>query len=492
MKKVAFWAVLLSVCVFAVSAQALTVTGLETETVGRAWETSLFFSRMEALTGVAVEAHGVTDPQEYEQMLEQMLEGEIPADVLFKANLTREQEYALLDAGAIVDLAPLIDTYMPNLSALLKENPEWRETIALEDGRIASLPLINRTERQVCVWIHTGWLEKLGLEMPTTVEELTQVLAVIRDSDANGNGEHDEIAADLTGVYEMRWLLPYFGIVADDYNLARDAQGNLVFAPELPEYRDFIALLKSWMEQGILREDAFTALHSAQALSSEEEEVAHSGILVSLVPYTQVPAEEAVQYDALLMPGPDGQTRWRDLLGEVFTGCFAVTSACQDPGQALAWVDALYAEEGAVLAYAGVEGEDYAVDAEGRWSFLTGGLRNVETIRSEVLMYTGTAMPGLYPSDFMASVNSEVDEHVMAQSERVRAVSERVTPAYALDAQAQRRADELAQTLGALVDEGIAQFVTGEVEWTDENYEAWLQTLREAGSEELVALFEGA
>lgn len=61
MKKVAFWAVLLSVCVFAASAQALTVTGLETETVGRAWETSLFFSRMEALTGVAVEAHGVTD-----------------------------------------------------------------------------------------------------------------------------------------------------------------------------------------------------------------------------------------------------------------------------------------------------------------------------------------------------------------------------------------------------------------------------------------------
>lgn len=253
-------------------------------------------------------------------MLEQMLEGEIPADVLFKANLTREQEYALLDAGAIVDLALLIDTYMPNLSALLEENPEWRETIALEDGRIASLPLINRTERQVCVWIHTGWLEKLGLEMPETVDELTQTLAVIRDSDANGNGEHDEIAADLTGVYEMRWLLPYFGIVADDYNLARDAQGNLVFAPELPEYRDFIALLKSWMEQGILREDAFTALHSAQALSGEEEEVAHSGLLVSLVPYTQVPAEEAVQYDALLVPGPDGAdplagSAWRGLYG---------------------------------------------------------------------------------------------------------------------------------------------------------------------------------
>ena len=491
MKRIAFFAVVLCVCVFAATAQALTVTGLETETVDRAWETNLFFSRMEALTGVAVQAHGVADQEEYDEMIEQMLAGEIPADVLFKANLTREQEYALLDAGAIVDLAPLIDAYMPNLSALLEENPAWRETIALEDGRIASLPLINRTERQVCVWIHTGWLEKLGLEMPQSVDELTRVLSAIRDSDANGNGERDEIAADLTGVYEMRWLLPYFGIVADDYNLARDAQGNLVFAPELPAYRDFIALLRSWMEQGILPQDAFTALHGAQALSGEEEEEAHSGILVSLVPYTQVPADEAVQYDALLMPGPDGQIRWRDLLGEVTTGCFAVTSACEDPGQALAWVDALYAEEGAVLAYAGVEEEDYTVDAAGRWSFVTNGLRTVNEIRGTVLMYTGAAMPGLYPSDFMANVDSEVDAHVMAQSERVRAVSERVTPAYALDVESQRRADELARTLGDLVDRGIARFATGEVEWTDENYEAWLESLREAGSGELVALFAG-
>ena len=158
MKRIAFFAVVLCVCVFAATAQALTVTGLETETVDRAWETNLFFSRMEALTGVAVQAHGVADQEEYDEMIEQMLAGEIPADVLFKANLTREQEYALLDAGAIVDLTPLIDAYMPNLSALLEENPAWRETIALEDGRIASLPLINRTERQVCVWIHTGWL----------------------------------------------------------------------------------------------------------------------------------------------------------------------------------------------------------------------------------------------------------------------------------------------------------------------------------------------
>ncbi len=43
---------------------------------------------------------------------------------------------------------------MPNLSALLAARPDWRAAITLDDGRIASLPLLNTTERQVCVWIN--------------------------------------------------------------------------------------------------------------------------------------------------------------------------------------------------------------------------------------------------------------------------------------------------------------------------------------------------
>ena len=46
--------------------------------------------------------------------------------------------------------------------------------------------------------------------------------------------------------------------------------------------------------------------------------------------------------------------------------------------------------------------------------------------------------------------------------------------------------------MGALVDTGIARFATGEVELTDENYDAWLAELKAAGSDELTALFRNA
>jgi len=489
MKKTAVLFAALMLTLFAVSAQALTMTGLEIETVAREWESSLFFARMEELTGVAVEPHAVTDEKEYQKALDGMLKGEIPADVLFKTELTRTQEKELLNAGALVDLAPLMEANMPNLCALLEANPAWRDVITLEDGRIASLPLINSAERQVCVWINQAWLSALQMEMPTNVEELTQALIAMRDKDPNGNYEDDEIAAELTGVWEMRWLLPYFGVVADDYNIAR-VDGKAVFAPELPAYREFVALLKEWVESGVLHKGAFTDIHSAALYNeTEQKKVATSGLLVSLTPYTHVPLEAMGDYAALLMPGPDGKIVWRDMLGAVWTGAFAVTSSCEDPAQALRWVDALYSEEGAKLAYAGVEGVDYHYNESGYWVFDVDAMRTVDAVRAEVLMYTGTTMPGIVPNDFLAAVDSEQDRHVIEQNQRVREVTQQVTPAYALGDAQQARANELNMQLAALVDRGIARFATGEVALDDANWEAWLAELRAAGSEELTALF---
>ena len=479
-------------CLCALSAQALTMTGLETETVERIWAANKFFARMEALTGIAVEPTGIAQQEEYDTMLEQMMKGDIQTDVLFKAGLTRAQEKALLESGALIDLSQLIDAHMPNLSALLSAHPEWRDVITLEDGRIASLPLINEKERQAVLWINKAWLDQLGIAMPATLDELGAALLAIASGDPNGNGKADEVGAELIGVYEMRWLLPYFGIVADDYHLARNDAGEIVFAPELPAYRDFIALLRDWNDRGVLPEDAFTRVHATAMLSSADEDApVTSGLLLSVTPYTHLNADVVVNYVPLLLAGPDGTVRWRDVLGAVWTGCFAVTSRCADPAQALAWVDALYSEEGALLGYAGVQDEDYTMNEQGYWSFGVQGNQDVSALRSEVLMYTGVTMPGIYPADFVHRVDSPLDRHVFAASEKVRAVSERVTQPYCLGEKDQARANELAAQIGKLVDEGIARFATGEIELSDEQYDAWIAQLKEAGSEELTGLFAG-
>lgn len=497
MKKWILAALMLALCLMGTAAtaqDALTATGLENEVVDRMWETSLFFTRMAEMTGINVTGSGVGDVKEYQAMLEDMQKGTIPADMLFKACLTREQEIALLDCGALIDLAQLMEANMPNLTALLDAHPEWRESITLDDGRIASLPAINEEERQVLLWINKAWLDELGIAMPTSVAELTDALAAMMGKDLNKNmNANDEKPADLLGVFEMRWLLPYFGIVADDWNIARMADGSLAFAPELPAYRDFIALLREWNEKGILPERAFTEVHSTQVVTSTDEEApATSGLLLSVTPYTHVPAGYVMDYVPLLLAGPDGTIRWRDMLGEIWPGCFAVTSACKDPAAALRWADALYAEEGAMLGYAGLEGVDYEYGENGYWLYKTDSWRTINTIRAESLMYTGAMMPGITPNDFMRKVDSEADRYVLDRSAETLPYCEQVTQPFALSQADQQKAEALAHTLTELVDEGIGRFATGEAELNDENYEAWLQSLRDAGSGELLALFEGA
>ena len=83
----------------------------------------------------------------------------------------------------------------------------------------------------------------------------------------------------------------------------------------------------------------------------------------------------------------------------------------------------------------------------------------------------------------------EPDRHVIAENARVLEVTQQVTPAYTLGAKEQARANEINLQLAQLVDIGIARFATGEMELSDENWNAWLESLREAGSEELTALF---
>ena len=492
MKRIAVLALTAALCLCAAAAQAITMTGLETESVTREWEENLFFARMQERTGIEASARAIYDEEDYQKTLLAMEKGEIPADVLFKAKLTREQERTLIDSGALVDLAPLIEENMPNLSALLEENPAWREVITLEDGRIASLPLINEAEHQVIVWINQAWLKKLGLPMPVNPQELTEALLAIKKGDPNANYKQDEIPADLLGVFEMRWLLPYFSIIADDYHLCRDAQGSIVFAPEQEGYREFVALLKEWHTLGLFGEETFTTIHNAATLDDTDDETIKSGLIVTVAPYTHVDAAAAHDYVPLLMAGPDGSVRWRDMFGAVWTGCFAVTSSCEDPAQALRWADALYGEEAAILAYAGEEGTDYQFNEAGDWSFIVDSLRTVEDIRAESIIYTGVTMPGRSPSEFLAKVDSDVDRHVLSETEQVASVSEQVTHSYLLNAADQARADEIALTLGRLVDEGIARFATGEVELNDENWKAWLESLRGAGSEELVQLFDAA
>lgn len=474
------------------AAQALELAGLE-EGDEIVWEESRFFASMEQVIGEEITALQYQDAVQWQEAKDAMLAGEAELpDALFKARLTPQEEEAMLAAGVIIDLEPLLEEYAPNLFTILQARPEWLEAISLPDGRIASLPALSGAERQCCVWICRQWLDTLGIGMPQNIDEFTQALRAIRDGDPNGNGKQDEIPLSLCGPWEAKFLLHAFGLAPNDYNVfARD--GEVVFAPFEEEYRAFVEWLKMAMEEGLINDDAFRLAPAARstAASLQTDSDLTIGAMISIAPYTLVPMDDTLAYEALVPLEYDSQRVFRELVPAVSRGTFAITSACDDVETALAFADYLYTEAGGRLAFAGEEGVDYLLQEDGSWKW------NVEdyallTELVEGCVIAGDGLtPGLEPAAFMRNGEIEADNYVRRQTDAISSYFVAPMPlCRPLEAAEEERIAQLQEALGTCVDTAIANFAMGIVPLDDEHWDGFLSELTELGAQEFTALWQ--
>ena len=163
-----------------------------------------------------------------------------------------------------------ITTYMPNLYNFLETYwPDgWVENQTYPDGNIYSMPGGKMHSRmhvtQGIQYINTQWLDNLGLEMPTTMEEFYGVLCAFRDEDANGNGDpNDEIPFDFCDSIYSSWLmnvavswgLPLYPSAGVYYDW--DEEGSVIGAVNTQAYRDCIEYLHKLGQEGLINLEGF-------------------------------------------------------------------------------------------------------------------------------------------------------------------------------------------------------------------------------------------
>ena len=100
------------------------------------------------------------------------------------------------------------------------------------------------------MWINTEWLRKLKLEMPTTADELTEVLRAFKEGDPNGNYQQDEVPLTFIGMWELRFLGHAFGITDNDYYVS-EKDGTVTSSLTTEENRSFLAWLHQLWTEGI-------------------------------------------------------------------------------------------------------------------------------------------------------------------------------------------------------------------------------------------------
>lgn len=170
-------------------------------------------------------------------------------------------ESTLIEQGAVADLTDYLPQYAPNLWKLVPERV-WdivRTADPTGQGRIYYIPLVD-IFNQYGSFVRQDWLDRVGMKMPQTQEELVNVFKAFRDQDANGNGDKkDEIPT--SGREFGRWMDQLFGIYGiamwEGFPMWDVYEGELTYSGVTKNMRDAIVWIKSLYNEKLLDNDTF-------------------------------------------------------------------------------------------------------------------------------------------------------------------------------------------------------------------------------------------
>ncbi len=472
---------------------SFSVAGYDHEDSGHDWPTNLFFQRMEDRTGVQLELHQYTTKEAWQAAKKQMLAGEIALpDVLFKADLTTQETMEWYAAGKLIDLTPYLQTYAPNVWALLQAHPEWLEAVTLPTGEIVALPAIDELQFNNCIWINKVWLDRAGLPVPTTAAELTEVLRVFRDKDMNQNGKKsDEIPLTFSSMWDLRYLAHAYGINANDYYVTMDDNGVVSEVLTTDANRAFLGWLHMLWEEELLDRMGFSGLRDASAQTDKDAPIVY-GVLLSSTPASLVPVTALKDYIVLDPLWYEGKQVYRDLTGDVVRGTFAITTACEDPGAMLAWVDYLYTEEGFILAEAGEAGQEFSWNDDGTWLWENTSETLMKTVLPGATLRSGISMPGYASIGFQRKIDDDATLHVISNLLRLKEFDTLPFPLVYLTDEQQTRVDTLIWDIGKYAERQMVWFVVGDVELNDETWAAFCAQVKDLGVDEMVSIWQTA
>ena len=311
--------------------------------------------------------------------------GELPHAFFGKGRAALTDADIMNNVDYFVPLEDLIAEYAPNLQAILDANPTVRSLITAPDGHIYSLPqrMPLRPVTYDVGFINKTWLDNLGLEMPTTTEEFTEVLRAFKEQDANGNGDpNDEIplcftvAAATTSINDLAGplsLLGAFGIADSmDNRLVSVENDEVIYWPTDSRYKDAIIYLNSLNNEGLIDIEAFTQEFGqvTAKFRNPDEAIVGVGFHWTIPAGVTIHADEYVQL--LPLKGPNGDQLWRrnDDKSKGGRNYFSITTLNPSPEASMRFIDEFYAPENSLQAYFGSLDVGLTKEADGTYSLL--------------------------------------------------------------------------------------------------------------------------
>lgn len=337
--------------------------------MGDSFTSNQFLVDLESQTNVKVEwqVQSLNDWGEQKSIL--LAGGELPSVFLGKESLSDSDILNNLDY--FIPLEDLIDQYMPNYKKALEECPDLRNMTTFPDGHIYSLgkklPARPKTSSQPI--INKTWLDNLGLSVPTTLEELENVLRAFKEQDANGNGDpNDEIPICGINLYMM---LP-FGYDAIDSDMILK-NGEVYYAKTSEEFKEGVKWMQKMYAEGLIDPESFTQDETMRVAKYQAPDAARVGFANAWIPDAEF-GQWSDQYIAIApITGPDGQKHAygdENGIGALARNEVVITKDCKYPEVVARWLDQFYTDEASIQNFWGAIGTVIDKDASGNYTLL--------------------------------------------------------------------------------------------------------------------------
>ncbi|TBL80278.1 extracellular solute-binding protein [Paenibacillus thalictri] len=167
----------------------------------------------------------------------------------------RDYMATLKEQGAIQPIDDYIEKYSTSYKAYLKAHPELKP-YTMFDGKtyIATSARGIDSIANHGIWIRQDWLDKLGLKMPATMEELVNVMRAFKDKDPDGNGKNDTLGAAFN--------FNYTGIIQAMYAAHKGVwyveNDKIIIGGLTDRYVDVLAQLKQFFDEGLIDKEYIT------------------------------------------------------------------------------------------------------------------------------------------------------------------------------------------------------------------------------------------
>lgn len=151
----------------------------------------------------------------------------------------------------------ILREYAPNLVQRI----EGYDSRYLEYGKINNtlygIPVINQTNiYRIPVIYREDWLEKLGLDIPETLEQFEAVMYAFANDDPDGNGVKDTYGLSMEGMNVVFGAWGQSVFTEQLYFSEKDNQ--LVIGALEPEMKEALTYLQKWYKDGIIDPEFIT------------------------------------------------------------------------------------------------------------------------------------------------------------------------------------------------------------------------------------------